>query len=211
MDRSYWMYGIKRSGDEYLACLSGFLKVAEENRVNKGENYIWCPCVDCQNCCMYTDSAKTEEHLIIRGFMRDYTCWSRHGEILVDHNVAPLEYNDDIDDTNDNNYDNISGVLHDCEDNVAEDDYEKFQQLFDESEKPYSYLEKTALQKFKERISSTEFQDISEKARMSSMCNTNPARVGPHGYRGNKAKWEKEKASGQLPSQLYEIKSGPRS
>ncbi|CAI9260258.1 unnamed protein product [Lactuca saligna] len=71
----------------------------------------------------------------------------------------------------------------------------------------YSYLEKTTLQKFKERISSTEFQDISEKARMSSMCNTNPARVGPHGYRGNKAKWEQEKASGQLPSQLYEIKS----
>nr|KAJ0223770.1 hypothetical protein LSAT_V11C200069380 [Lactuca sativa] len=49
--------------------------------------------------------------------------------------------------------------------------------------------------------------DISEKARMSSMCNTNPARVGPHGYWGNKAKWEQEKASGQLPSQLYEIKS----
>ncbi|XP_023756321.1 uncharacterized protein LOC111904846 [Lactuca sativa] len=136
MDRSYWMYGIKRSCDEYLACLSGFLKVAEENRVTKGENYIRCLCVDCQNCCMYTDSAKIEEHLIIRGFMRDYTCWSRHGEILVYHNVAPSEYNDDIDDTNDNNYDNLSGMLHDCEDNVAEDDYEKFQQLFDESEKP---------------------------------------------------------------------------
>ncbi|CAH1433786.1 unnamed protein product [Lactuca virosa] len=71
----------------------------------------------------------------------------------------------------------------------------------------YSYLEKTALQKFKERISSKEFQDISEKARMSSMCNTNPARAGPHGYRGNKSKWEQEKASGELPSQLYEIKS----
>ncbi|CAI9276142.1 unnamed protein product [Lactuca saligna] len=71
----------------------------------------------------------------------------------------------------------------------------------------YSYLEKTALQKFKERISSKEFQDISEKARITSMCNTNPARVGPHGYRGNKPKWEQEKESGQLPSQLYEIKS----
>ncbi|XP_052621656.1 uncharacterized protein LOC128127253 [Lactuca sativa] len=136
MDRSYWMYGLKRSCDEYLACLSGFLKVAEENRVNKGESYIWCPCVDCQNCCMYTDSAKIEEHLIVRGFMRDYTCWSRHGEILVDHNATALEYNDDIVDTDDNNYDNLSGMLHDCEDNVAEDDYEKFQQLFDESEKP---------------------------------------------------------------------------
>ncbi|CAH1413652.1 unnamed protein product [Lactuca virosa] len=71
----------------------------------------------------------------------------------------------------------------------------------------YSYLEKTALQKFKERISSKEFQDISEKAKMSSMCNTNPPRVGPHGYRGNKPKWEQEKASGELPPQLYQIKS----
>nr|KAJ0224537.1 hypothetical protein LSAT_V11C100047740 [Lactuca sativa] len=59
----------------------------------------------------------------------------------------------------------------------------------------YSYLEKTALQKFKDRISSKEFQDISEKARISSMCNTNPARVGPHGYKGNKPKWEQENAS----------------
>ena len=48
---------------------------------------------------------------------------------------------------------------------------------------------------------------ISEKAKASSKHNTNPARVGPHGYRGNKAKWEQEMASGELPPQLYEIES----
>ncbi|CAH1454434.1 unnamed protein product [Lactuca virosa] len=71
----------------------------------------------------------------------------------------------------------------------------------------YSDLEKNALQKFKERISSKEFQVISEKAKMSSMCNTNPAQVGPCGYRGNKPMWELEKASGELSSRFYEIKS----
>lgn len=50
-------------------------------------------------------------------------------------------------------------------------------------------------------------QVISEKAKASSRHNTNPAKVGPHGYRGNKLKWEQEMASGELEPQLYEIKS----
>lgn len=39
------------------------------------------------------------------------------------------------------------------------------------------------------------------------MHNKNPARVGPLGYRGKKAEWEQEMASGQLTPQLYQIKS----
>ncbi|KAL4583427.1 hypothetical protein LXL04_007999 [Taraxacum kok-saghyz] len=50
IDRSHWMYKLKRSDDGYLTRLAGFLKAAEENRVEKGESYIWCPCVDCKNC-----------------------------------------------------------------------------------------------------------------------------------------------------------------
>nr|KAJ0192578.1 hypothetical protein LSAT_V11C800445420 [Lactuca sativa] len=71
----------------------------------------------------------------------------------------------------------------------------------------YSYLERSTLQSFRQRISSEEFQEISEKARASSMHNKNPARVGPLGYRGKKAEWEQEMASGQLTPQLYQIKS----
>ncbi|CAI9271355.1 unnamed protein product [Lactuca saligna] len=71
----------------------------------------------------------------------------------------------------------------------------------------YSYLERNTLQSFRQRISSEEFQKISEKARASSMNNKNLARVGPLGYRGKKAKWEQEMASGQLTPQLYQIKS----
>ncbi|KAL4564272.1 hypothetical protein LXL04_028331 [Taraxacum kok-saghyz] len=85
MDRIHWMYRLKRSDDRYLARLVGFLKAAEENRVKNEESYIWCPCVDCKNC-QKSVYVKVEEHLIFRGFMPDYTCWSIHGEIMVGHN-----------------------------------------------------------------------------------------------------------------------------
>ena len=134
MDRSHWMYKLKRSDDGYLAGLGGFLKTAEENRLKKGESYIWCPCKDCENC-QKKIRVIVEEHLIRRGFMRGYTCWSRHGETL-DRGGVVSNLNEDNVDSNNVTYDNLSGMLLDCEDDVAEEDYEKFQDLFDDSEKP---------------------------------------------------------------------------
>ncbi|KAL4589602.1 hypothetical protein LXL04_002510 [Taraxacum kok-saghyz] len=66
----------------------------------------------------------------------------------------------------------------------------------------WSYLEEADLQIFRQRISTDEFQVISEKAKASSWHNTNPAKVGLHGYRGNKLKWEQEMTSGELEPQL---------
>jgi hypothetical protein len=43
-------------------------------------HYICCPCIDC---CNETKTSFVEEiceHLIIRGFMNGYTCWTEHGE-----------------------------------------------------------------------------------------------------------------------------------
>ncbi|KAL4587375.1 hypothetical protein LXL04_000244 [Taraxacum kok-saghyz] len=68
--------------------------------------------------------------------MKDYTCWSRHGEILVDDIIDDSEINDENDYSDHANHDNLADMLHDCEDDVAEKDYENFQKLFDESEKP---------------------------------------------------------------------------
>ncbi|CAI9270207.1 unnamed protein product [Lactuca saligna] len=50
-------------------------------------------------------------------------------------------------------------------------------------------------------------KEQSEKASTSSKHNTNPTRVVPHGYRGKKPQLQKVMASGELSSQLYEIKS----
>ena len=85
---------------------------------------------------MYSGYAKVQENLIIRGFMKDYICWSRHGETLVDRNEVVSELNDDNNDSINDKYDELSGMLHDWEDNVVEKDNESFQQLFDDSEKP---------------------------------------------------------------------------
>ncbi|KAL4567862.1 hypothetical protein LXL04_023458 [Taraxacum kok-saghyz] len=71
----------------------------------------------------------------------------------------------------------------------------------------YSYLDPADLQIFQQRVSSAEFQVISEKVRESSRHNTNPAKLGPHGYRGNTRKWEEEIESGELEPELYDIQS----
>ncbi|KAL4563659.1 hypothetical protein LXL04_027704 [Taraxacum kok-saghyz] len=138
MDRDTWMYGLKRDDDEYIVNLKDFLKVAENNRVTKGENHIWCPCKLCQNCKMLYEVNKVEEHLIVNGFMHGYTRWSRHGELLIDRNMVDIECNDDdqTDYFEDDNNNKLDDMLHDIEDDVPDKDHLKFQQLFDDAEKP---------------------------------------------------------------------------
>ncbi|KAL4591210.1 hypothetical protein LXL04_004164 [Taraxacum kok-saghyz] len=63
--------------------------------------------------------------------MRGYTCWSRHEKTLVDRD----EVVEDNDDSNNVTYDNLYGMLQDCEDDVVEEDYENFQNLFYDSDK----------------------------------------------------------------------------
>ncbi|CAH1444356.1 unnamed protein product [Lactuca virosa] len=70
--------------------------------------------------------------------MSGYTRWSRHGELLIDHDtIVPECSNDEAGDHLDNDScDGLDDMLHDLEDNVAEKYHQKFQQLFEDSEKP---------------------------------------------------------------------------
>ena len=61
-----------------------FLAFAETNRASSGARYILCPCKDCKNVCKFNNTSVIEGHLIRRGFMHKYTCWSQHGELLTD-------------------------------------------------------------------------------------------------------------------------------
>jgi hypothetical protein len=63
--------------------LETFLEIAAEYK--KPENmfdvhYICCPCVDCYNEKKTRDIEEIHEHLLVRGFMSRYTCWTEHGE-----------------------------------------------------------------------------------------------------------------------------------
>ena len=41
---------------------------------------IQCSCLDCRNDKKYYDFEVLYTHLIIRGFVPNYTCWNKHGE-----------------------------------------------------------------------------------------------------------------------------------
>ena len=75
--RKRWMYDVDRRTSEYMTGLKKFLDVAEANRVN---NFITCPCVDCQNVIEYSKRKTLHGHLLLNGFMPSYYCWTKHGE-----------------------------------------------------------------------------------------------------------------------------------
>jgi hypothetical protein len=63
--------------------------------------YICCPCVDLCNEKKARDIEEIREHLLVRGFMSGYTCWTEHGEykevVFEDPDVGG---DDDVDQMN---------------------------------------------------------------------------------------------------------------
>ena len=39
-----------------------------------------CPCNDCKNLRVFSDPTIIRSHVIVRGFVKDYTIWKKHGE-----------------------------------------------------------------------------------------------------------------------------------
>jgi hypothetical protein len=56
-------------------------KHASTLRYNK--DTIICPCKDCKNRIAFADVDIIKSHLIMRGFVLDYTVWIHHGETVV--------------------------------------------------------------------------------------------------------------------------------
>ncbi|KAK9078277.1 hypothetical protein SSX86_002334 [Deinandra increscens subsp. villosa] len=147
MDRSHWMYKIGRIHQSYLLGVQNFLKIAEDDRVIKGKESILCPCMECKNFKEFKDKKDIEYHLLRHGFMYNYTCWSRHGESIASCSTTSTSMNTNDDENNDpytvNDNDNInrgnndlSGMFSNCESSIGDNDQEKLQQMFVDSEKP---------------------------------------------------------------------------
>jgi hypothetical protein len=99
-----WMYVGNRVSQHFIEGLETFLETTAEYK--KPENmsivhYICCPCVDCCNKKKTRDIVEIREHLLVRGFMSGYTCWTEHGEykevVLEDTDVGG---DDDVDQMN---------------------------------------------------------------------------------------------------------------
>ena len=87
--RKQRMYGDRRTS-AYVAGLDKFLDVAEANKVN---GFMPCLCVDCRNVTEYSKKITLHGHLIRRGFMPSYYCWTKHGErgVMMEDNEEEEE------------------------------------------------------------------------------------------------------------------------
>ena len=94
MNRRQWMY-VDRRLNEFTAGLKDFIRVAEENQ--RADGFMCCPCVDCRNLKQYSSWQVLHSHLLRKGFMPSYNCWTKHGEKEV-----MMEDNEEEDD--DDNY-----------------------------------------------------------------------------------------------------------
>jgi hypothetical protein len=78
-----WMYIGNRVSQYFMEGLKTFLETAVEYKKPKNVSnihYICCPCVDCCNKKKTQDIKEIRQHLLVRGFMSGYTCWTEHGK-----------------------------------------------------------------------------------------------------------------------------------
>src|ERR1041385_8781032 len=100
--RMRWMYNDRR-GSEFITNLHTFFNVANANlytffnvgNANKVDNFMPCPCIDCRNVAEYSSSRTLQGHLVRRGFIPGYYCWSKHGERGVRQEDNEEEEDDD--------------------------------------------------------------------------------------------------------------------
>jgi hypothetical protein len=119
-----WMYIDNRVSQHFMEGLKTFLETAAKYK--KPENmsdvhYLWCPCVDCYSEKKTRDIEEIREHLLIRGFMSGYTCWTEHGEYkevvggdddVDEMNHCWTEHNMAGEDTNVRDDDNVDQTNH---------------------------------------------------------------------------------------------------
>jgi Transposase-associated domain len=80
MDRSRWMYGVRREIFQYLRGVEKFLNHLIENMRQRGDQIVLCPCRDCQNIRRFWKIKEIRNYLIRHGFKEQYTRWVWHGE-----------------------------------------------------------------------------------------------------------------------------------
>src|SRR3954464_10737975 len=73
MNGREWMYGDRRVPG-YMKGVDKFIDMATANKEN---DFICCPC---RNNKEYSSSKIIRGHLIMKGFMPNYNCWTKHGE-----------------------------------------------------------------------------------------------------------------------------------
>jgi hypothetical protein len=79
------MYGSLRFTTSFHEEVDKFIEAVEKHAATLTQNNgtIIYPCFDCKNLMAFSDVSTIISHLIVRGFVSDYTVWIHHGEITV--------------------------------------------------------------------------------------------------------------------------------
>ena len=93
-DRS-WM-SLNRGSADYMAGVKRFMKVARKDMKRRKVNVVLCPCQGCSNVVCFTKVRIVQSLLIHSGFMKGYTCWTKHGETPVVEDVRDVSNNNDM-------------------------------------------------------------------------------------------------------------------
>nr|GEW39597.1 hypothetical protein [Tanacetum cinerariifolium] len=120
------------------------------------------------------DIKDIEYHLITRGFVQKYTCWSKHGELLVDNStsVRTSTDNENRDSYINDDCGNSNEMSDNVEDAIGDNDQENLQTVLEDSQKPLyaSYIKFSVLSgvlklfgvKTKHRWTDASFTDLLE-------------------------------------------------
>ena len=116
------MYDRNRLSEEYLNGVEEFMRAAEEDKLRRMRDYIHYPCKDCENVHILDNLEQVKGHLIRRGFMDRYTCWTSHGEEerlseggndeIVEADYVASDSNSD-EETSSDDPDPLQSMLHD--------------------------------------------------------------------------------------------------
>jgi hypothetical protein len=123
MDRA-WMYDLARIDPVYIKNVRHFVEevMRHTNRQEKSNKFY--PCVDCENKIAWSDSKVVKSYLIKRGFKKNYTIWTTHGEI--DDSLLEVDTGGVGDD---NSYDQHDGVSDGDDHDIDDDDDFDYEEL----------------------------------------------------------------------------------
>ena len=91
------MYGSLRFKAGFREEMDKFIEAVKKHATTLKENKdtIICNCKDCKNRMAWTDVTIIRSHLIMRGFVEDYTVWIHHGEMVIVNDEDEEEYDDE--------------------------------------------------------------------------------------------------------------------
>ena len=80
MEDKRWMGLPSHYSPQYLRGLKSFMEIVRDDMEARSKTTIYCLWLDCGNDKQYSDFEVVYGHLIVRGFLPNYTCWNKHRE-----------------------------------------------------------------------------------------------------------------------------------